>query len=122
MKNTTPYGALLRERRVQAKLSLREVAEHIGVSHVFLADIERGVTTALKPDREPALLEALPNLTRGELDAARKASQLKITISSTPPKYVDLTMAFARRLEEQNLDESSVLELLRILNEDVGND
>lgn len=115
MKKATPYGSLLRERRVQANLSLREVAEHVGVSHVFLADIERGVSGPLKPDREPKLLEALPNVTQAELNTARVASTYKITPATTPPKYMNVTAALARRIERDNLSDTKVNQLLELL-------
>ena len=119
MKPTTPYGALLRERRVRAGLSLRDVAEHIGVSHVFLAEIERGVSAPLKPEREAKLLEIMPTVTAPELRKAREASKpFKLTSSNTPPKYLDLTTALARRIERENLDDSKVNRILQILRED----
>lgn len=115
MNKTTPYGALLRERRVQAGLSLREVAEHIGVSHVFLADIERGTSGPLKPEREPALMEALPNIHKHELISARASSTYKITPATTPAKYMDMTAAFARRIERGNLSDTKVHRILELL-------
>jgi transcriptional regulator with XRE-family HTH domain len=115
MKKTTPYGALLRERRVQANLSLREVAEHVGVSHVYLAEIERGVSGPLKLDREPKLLEAMPNVAQIELSIARAASTYKITPATTPPKYMDMTAALARRIERDNLSDTKVRKILELL-------
>jgi transcriptional regulator with XRE-family HTH domain len=118
MKKTSPYGALLRKRRVEAGLSLREVAGTLGVSHVFLADVERGVRP-LSADREPALLTALTNLTQAELDDARALSRpIKITLSNTPDRYVDLTIALARRFEREDLSDTKVNRILAILKED----
>lgn len=120
INKTTPYGALLRERRVKANLSLREVAEHIGVSHVFLADVERGVSSPLKPEREVLLLEVLPNVTAAELQRARIASK-PIKIAPPSERYHDLASVFARRVERENLSESKFNAILAML-KDEGDD
>lgn len=113
---TTPYGALLRERRVKAGLSLREVAEHIGISHVFLADVERGVSSPLKVEREVTLLEIMPTVTAAELHRARIASK---PVKITPPneRYHELASVFARRVERENLSDSKFNAILALLNE-----
>jgi transcriptional regulator with XRE-family HTH domain len=119
MIKTTPYGALLRERRVRAGLSLRDVADHLGCSHVSFANIERGVSGPLKPEREKKLLEILPTVTAAELQLAREASKpFKLTSSNTPPKYFDLTMAFARRIEHENLSDTGVRKIMQILDDE----
>jgi transcriptional regulator with XRE-family HTH domain len=113
---TTPYGALLRERRVRAGLSLRDVAGHLDASHVFIADVERGMRGPLRPDHESKLLQVLPNLTREELTAARHASQsFKLTSTNTPPRYADVTHALARRIEQNDLSDTKINRILRIL-------
>jgi transcriptional regulator with XRE-family HTH domain len=118
MKETnSTYGALLRTRRIAAGLSLRDVASKLGVSHVYLADVERGVRGPLKPEHEPALLAAVPGLTHDELARARAVTRpVKITLENTPPKYQDLTLAFARRIEKQDLSDSQTMMLLQLLN------
>lgn len=117
----TPYGALLRERRVAKGLSLRDVANELNVSHVYLADVERGSRGPLKPEHEPALLCVLTNTTADELDRARALSRpLKITLGNTPPQYQDLTIAFARRIERQNLGDVKLRQLLALLNSEDG--
>lgn len=119
---TTPYGALLRERRVKAGLSLREVADYIGVSHVFLADVERGLSSPLKQDRETRLLEIMPTVTAAELHRARVASK-PIKITPTNERYHDLTMALARRIErENNLSDSKFNLIMSLLSEDSDDD
>jgi transcriptional regulator with XRE-family HTH domain len=119
MTTTTPYGALLRERRVKAGLSLRDVASHLECSHVFLAEIERGVSGPLKPEREEKLLEVLPNVTAEELRKAREASKpFKLTQANTPPKYLNLAMALARRIERDNLEDTGLRQIMKILDED----
>lgn len=113
----SPYGALLRQRRLEAGLSLRDVANQLGVSHVFLADVERGLRGPLKAEHEPVLLKTIGNMKLGELERARALSRpVKITLENTPAQYQDLTLAFARRIERQNLGEKKLKQLLELLN------
>lgn len=74
IQQANPYGALLRRRRVTAGLSLREVAEAIGVSHVYLADVERGVRSARSAEHELKLLGKIVGLNQLELNEARELS------------------------------------------------
>lgn len=61
------YGRLIRAKRIEIGASLRDIADHMGISHVFLADVETGRTASFRQERESALLEVLPNLTSEEL-------------------------------------------------------
>ena len=54
-------GECLREIRVGADLSLRELAQRLGVKAVDLSDLERGRKT-LRPNDWRTLFEALPNI------------------------------------------------------------
>ena len=118
-KQQTPYGMLLRKRRMEAGLSLRYVAEAIGVSHVYLADVERGARAPLDEDREPKLRKIIKSLTPAELKAARLLSKpIKITMESTPEPWTAVTVALARRYEQgdSNDDEQDAQDAERILN------
>jgi transcriptional regulator with XRE-family HTH domain len=112
----TPFGAYLRAQRVAAGLSLRQVADSLGVSHVYLGEVERGVRGPLARDRWPKLLMTVPGLSEAELE--RKAATtrpLQLTLSDSPPKYQDLGLALARRIQEQDLSQTELDKLLRIL-------
>jgi hypothetical protein len=53
------------------------------------------------------------------LDEARALSRpIKITIANTPDRYVDLTIALARRYEREDLSDTKVNRILKILQED----
>jgi PTS system nitrogen regulatory IIA component len=118
MTRQTPYGSLLRKQRVQAGLSLRDVATRLGVSHVFLADVERGARNTLSPDHEPALMKLIPKISKKELDDARRLSKpIRITLDSTPEGSRPVTIALARRYEEGGLRETQVTKILEILEE-----
>jgi transcriptional regulator with XRE-family HTH domain len=111
-----PYGTLVRERRVAAGKSLREVAASIGVSHAYLADVEIGAHGPLDTSYEPALVKCLKNLTRAELaDARAQSSLVRITLWNTPARYAELTRALARRLEREDLDDDAVARIMAIL-------
>jgi transcriptional regulator with XRE-family HTH domain len=104
---------------VAAGLSLREVAEAVGVSHVYLADVERGVRPPLRAEHEPKLLGKIVGLNQMELNEARELSRpIKITLENTPSRYVDLTIALARRYERDNLTDSKLNKILALLQED----
>ena len=120
MTRPHPYGALLRKQRVDAGLSLRDVAAKLGVSHVFLADVERGARGPLNQEHEPKLLKLLKSLNQHDLDVARKESKaIKITLDTTPEPYHDLTVALARRYESgEKLRETQVNRIIKILRGD----
>jgi transcriptional regulator with XRE-family HTH domain len=55
------FGELVHKTRTEAGRSLRSVAGLLGVSHVFLSDVERG-RNRLAPRHWKGLVEALPGL------------------------------------------------------------
>lgn len=119
MRKPTPYGTLLRRRRIDAGLSLRDVAERLHVSHVYLADVERGARGPLQPEHEPKLKRIIKGLTSSDLARAREASRpVKITLETTPERWEDVTIALARRYARGNLREDQREQILRILQED----
>ena len=118
MRKPTPYGALLRQRRVEAGLSLRDVAEKLCVSHVYLADVERGARAPLQPAHEPKLKQVIKGLTANELARAREASKpVKITLETTPEGWAGVTIALARRYERNDLRDDQRNKILQILQE-----
>jgi transcriptional regulator with XRE-family HTH domain len=111
-----PFGAHLREKRVAAGLSLREVASALAVSHVYLGEVERGVRGPLRPEHWGALLKAIPTLERADLERLSAASRpLKVDLAGAPPAYRDVALAMARRFRRRDLSESELSRLLRLL-------
>ena len=51
------FGQYVKSLRTAANLSQRALAERLGLSHVYLGEVERGKRTALLPFRWPALVE-----------------------------------------------------------------
>ena len=112
----TPFGRLIRRRRVEAGRSLRDVADAIGISHVYLGEVERGLRGPLKREHWHALMQAIPGLGREELERAGEISRpLSLDLSDAPPRYQDLALALARRFKRHNLSENDIARLMRIL-------
>lgn len=116
--NHTPssFGAYLRRMRVAAGKSLREVAEAVGISHVYLGEVERGARGPLKPEHWDALVRAIPGITRAELRREAETSRpLEIDVAGAPRRYQNLALAMARRFKRRDLSEAEVAKLLKVL-------
>jgi transcriptional regulator with XRE-family HTH domain len=110
------FGKYLRAQRNKAGKSLRQVADEIGVSHVFLGEVERGERAPLKRERWPALIAALPELTMEALERQCAVTRpVQLNINDAPPQYQDLTLALARRIQDRDLSTSQLSNLLEIL-------
>ena len=113
------FGSYLRQARVASGLSLRQVANALKISHVYLGEVERGVRGPLREEYWDGLLKAIPTLTRGELERQAAASRpLEMDISDAPPRYQDLAMALARRLKNRDLTIGQISRLLKVLKAD----
>ena len=62
------FGAYIRNARIDAGMSLRELAKRLDISHVYIGEIERGVKAALPESRWKKLVKALPAITLKDLD------------------------------------------------------
>jgi transcriptional regulator with XRE-family HTH domain len=110
------FGAYLRRMRVAAGKSLREVAEAVGISHVYLGEVERGVRGPLKPEHWDALIRAIPGITRVELRREADTSRpLEIDLAGAPRTYQNLALALARRFKRRDLSQSELAKLLKVL-------
>lgn len=120
-KQSTSFGRYLRHCRVESNLSLRELADRIGVSHVYLGEVERGVRGPMKRERWSALCKAMPSMKAVELERHAKLSRpIQLSLSNAPPTYQNLALALARRLESRDLSQNQLNLLKRVL--DVGED
>ena len=116
---TSRFGNYLRQARVASGLSLRQVASALKISHVYLGEVERGVRGPLREEHWDGLLQAIPTLTRGDLERQAAASRpLEMDISDAPPRYQDLAMALARRLKNRDLTVGQIARLLKVLKAD----
>lgn len=116
MAKATGFGSYLRQMRMRAGLSLRDVAAGLGVSHVYLGEVERGVRGALKQDHWPKLKEILPGVSIEKLNREATLSKpVQLSLEDAPPKYQDLGLALARRIESRDIDQKEMRRLLSIL-------
>ena len=115
------FGAYVREAREQAKLSMREVANKLGVSHVYLGEVERGVRGPMDQKHWPVLMETIPGVTKRNLaDTAKLSRPYRFKIPENRPKYKDLTLAFARRIEDADLSDEEIENMLVMLGRNKG--
>lgn len=94
----TTFATYLRDARERAGLSLREAARLLGVSHVFLGEVERGMR-ALPPARWQAVCEVLPVTMEKLTELERMRRPVRIDLSNKTPEVQRLGLAFARRIE-----------------------
>jgi len=114
----TPYGALLRQHRVQTNQSLREVATVLGISHAYLADVETGACGPLDPLLEPVLRKCMKGLRQRDLDVARAASNpVNLTLRNTPVRYAELLRELARRIAVDDLRDEQICRIRQVLAE-----
>lgn len=62
------FGIYLRDKRVAAGLSLRHVADQLGITHVYLGEVERGVRGPLKRKHWDKLIKVIPGVTQENLE------------------------------------------------------
>lgn len=110
------FGRYIRRQRAVAGVSMRSVAKALGVSAVYLGEVERGVRPPLKEQHWHALIRAVPTIDRESLERlTAKAKPLQLDLRDTPPSYQDLALALARRIEKRNLSQGDLEKLFSIL-------
>jgi PTS system nitrogen regulatory IIA component len=91
------FGATLRLLRVDAGLSLRQLAEQIGVSSAYLSRVENGVDPVPTPDRLVAIARTVGVPAPLLLDAARQALPAASQYLEREPSAGALLLDIARR-------------------------
>jgi transcriptional regulator with XRE-family HTH domain len=115
---THEFGRYIRRQRAAAGVSLRAAGKVLGVSAVYLGEVERGVRPPLKEQHWDALIRAVPTIDRKSLERlTAKARPIQLDLRDTPPKYQDLALALARRIEKQNISRGDLEKLFSILGE-----
>jgi transcriptional regulator with XRE-family HTH domain len=116
MAQPSTFGRYLRQKRGEARLSLRAVADRLGVSHVFLSEVERGVRTMINRDRWEALIRAIPGVTMEELGRhADRSKPIQLDLTDAPPLYQDLALCLARRMQKRDIPNDELQRLIRCL-------
>lgn len=118
-RKSAEFGRLLRKKRRKVGLSLRELGEKIELSHTFLHQVEQGRRAPIPRGHWPALVDAIPGLTRDDLErAAAEDRPLELDLADAPPHVVDVAVAVARRLAAGDLDTRTADALLAVLDEE----
>jgi transcriptional regulator with XRE-family HTH domain len=99
--SASPFGRYLREQRVASGVSLRELADHLQVSHVFLGEVERGRHRKLPEKYWGRLVAVLPTVTLNDLQSlALESANLDERFNAMNPSGQTLMRALARRIEQ----------------------
>lgn len=113
------FGRYIRRHRVDADISLRAAAKAMDISAVYLGEVERGVRPPLLESHWDTLIRVIPTIDRAALSRlTAKARPIQLDLRDAPPKYQDLGLALARRIEGQNLSKPEMDKLMSILGED----
>jgi transcriptional regulator with XRE-family HTH domain len=116
MERSTDFGRYLRAKRVEAKLSVRHLAKILGISHVYLGEVERGERGPLDEKYWPTLLRHIAGLSKeGLVRAAATSRPIQLDIADASKPYQDLAVALARRIDREDLDAADVRKILRLL-------
>jgi transcriptional regulator with XRE-family HTH domain len=109
-------GNYIRAKRLAAGISLRRLAREIGVSAVYLGEVERGLRAGVSRERWPALEKHVPGITRDGLERhAAQSGPLQLDLTDTPPTYQNIGYALARRIERRDLSDDDCGRLLELL-------
>lgn len=111
----SPFGVYLRDARTADKKSLREVADELGITHVYLGEIERGRRRSLPEKYWERLTEVVPSITMEGLQAAAAVSE-PLDPSTMQGRSRDVVVALARALEDNVMSEDLANRLLDVLN------
>lgn len=110
-----PFGIYLRDRRNASELSLREVADRLGISHVYLSEVERGARPPFTKERWADIVAAIPGITLEDLEKKFATSRpVQLDLIDAPPDYQDLGLALARRIQNQDLGKDELKMLLNM--------
>ena len=108
------FGQRLRELREVAKLRLKDVADEMEWSAVYVCDIERGHRSPPAADKIRKLARFI-NADMGELIllAGKERKKIELDIAETRPRAADLAMVLARSWDE--MTEETAEQLIQYL-------
>lgn len=113
---STPFGDYVRGARQRAGLSLRELGKALGVSHVYVREVECGHRPPFVRERWPALMAALPGITKSGLVYHLALTEgVTLSLADASPAYRELAIALAdpRAREIRDDDALAILNVLR---------
>jgi transcriptional regulator with XRE-family HTH domain len=114
--NKSAFGSYIRKKRAAAGLSLRKVADKMGISHVYLGEVERGIRGPFERKHWDDLISSIPGVEFEELERlAANDRPVQLNLADAPPRYKELGLVLARRIQEQDLPNSELEKLIKIL-------
>jgi len=100
-------------------MSLRDVAAKLGITHVHLGEVERGVKRPFPESRWPAIVGTIPGLTLEAIARnAELATGVQLELADAPPAYQDLGLILARRIRKKDLPSVELARLIELLSRD----
>jgi len=83
--------------------------------------MERGVRPPLKDEHWDTLVSVVPTIERAVLERlSAKQRPIQLDLRDAPPRYQDLGLALARRIEKQNISTIDLEKLFKILGDKDG--
>ena len=110
----SPFGVYLRQKRAASGKSLREVAEALSITHVYLGEVERGRRRVLPVKYWKRLVRTIPEMSVDELRLAAETSE-PIDPATMVGRERDVVVALARTLKEEGMSEALAKKLLQLL-------
>jgi len=116
------FGQELRRLRGLSGLTMRDLAEEIGCSIVYISDIERSRRNPPAPSDIRKLVvklgfpEVFPEMLRLAFEA-RRSIEFKLDDSSSPAE-INLLLAFKRRIDQGNLAPGIAERIREMLDDD----
>ena len=125
------FGRFLRQIRNDAGKSLKEVAEAMGMTHVALSKIERGVSPPLKRKYWDALIDVLrteneddddlsaedwEKSVRDELDYTARIGNGTVELEVGSKTYQTLGVMLARGFEDRSISDQTAQDIIDLLN------
>ncbi|WP_114192495.1 helix-turn-helix domain-containing protein [Edaphovirga cremea] len=113
----TPFGKTVRKIRIDLGITLKSMAEAMGMTSSYLSAIETGKRTVTKPILDSIInfFNASPEQKEELLKAARDSQQtVEINLSGRGENARQVAMAFARNFDE--LSDTDFAKLRNLLN------
>ena len=112
------FGDFLQKKREENRITIRNMAERIGISPTFLCDIERDRRNPPEKDKLDLIANAL-NLTSDEITLMMNlAGKKRNTVAPDLPEYImgkEYVVAALRTARDLNADESDWLRFVEEL-------
>ncbi len=114
------FGQYLRSHREGVEVNLRTAAEHVGCSHAWLGEVERGEKPPPRPRHWGALIEIIPTLQWDEM-MRRVWFHAFLKLAIDPVKATKLViLAEALDYEDEDRKIRTALEIFDVIPKEVA--